>query len=163
VTGAFHVEAAGDSDVAITRDFSAPRELVFDAHVWPELVKRWLAARGWTFPVCRIDARPGGEYRYEWKREGGDERMGVSGRFLELDPAARIAATEQFDEPWYPGTAIVTTTFADAPGGTALTMMARYESRAARDGVLAGPMAKGVEAGYAKLARLLEEMQGEFR
>ena len=163
MTAPFKVEAVGECEMRISRGFAAPRELAFEAHVRPELVRRWLSAPGWTFKVCRIDARVGGSYRYEWKKESGEERMGMGGEFVELVPEERVVVRERFDTPWYPGTATVTTTFAESNGETTVAMTVRYESREARDGVMASEAPKGVEAGYAKLARLLEEMQGDFR
>lgn len=159
----FTVEPVGEREIVMSRGFPASRVTLFDAHVRPELLRRWLSTPGWTFRTCEIDASVGGSYRYVWKRDGSDERLGLSGEFIEVAWNERIVASERFDVAWYPGEARVTTTFNETDGVTTVTMTIRYESREARDGVLAGPAAKGVEAGYAKLARLVEDLQGDFR
>src|SRR5690606_38236222 len=126
------IEAQGDCAIVMTRAFRAPAALVFKAHTTPELVRQWLLGpEGWTMPVCEIDLRPGGAYRYEWQK--GEETMGMGGVFQEVDPPHRIVQTEAFDESWYPGEALVTTTFAEAKGMTTMTLTIRYESQAARD------------------------------
>jgi uncharacterized protein YndB with AHSA1/START domain len=149
------VEAQGDRELVITRSFNAPRELVFKAHSEPELVKRWLLGPdGWTMPVCEIDFRVGGEYRYVWRQANGSE-MGMGGMYKEIDRPAKIAATEKFDDPWYPGEGYSTITFTENNGTTAFRNVVRYESKEARDGVLASPMESGMIATYDRLETLL--------
>jgi uncharacterized protein YndB with AHSA1/START domain len=64
------VTTPSDREIAMTRVFNAPRHLVFDALTKPELVKQWLfGPPGWTMPVCEIDLRVGGQYRYVWRRD----------------------------------------------------------------------------------------------
>ena len=149
------VTAAGDREIVITRAFNAPRNLVFDAHTKPELVKRWLLGPpGWTMPVCEIDLRVGGRYRYVWRNENGTE-MGMGGEFREVVRPQRLVATERFDEAWYPGEALDTTVFVEQAGKTTVTLTVQYESREARDGVLKSPMAEGMAGGYDRLEELL--------
>jgi uncharacterized protein YndB with AHSA1/START domain len=81
--------------------------------------------------------------------------MGAGGVYREIVPPERIVATERFDDPWYRGEAIVTTTFGERDGVTTLAMTVRYESTEVRDGVLASPMEKGVRAGFDALAEVL--------
>jgi uncharacterized protein YndB with AHSA1/START domain len=72
------VEARGERELVISRTFNAPVEMVFDAHTKPELVRQWLLGpEGWTMPVCEIDLRPGGRYRYVWKKEKTGDEMGM--------------------------------------------------------------------------------------
>jgi len=148
------ITTVSDREIAITRVFNAPRRLVFDAHTKPELVRQWLGAfAGWTMPVCEIDLRVGGRYRYLWKKDG--EEMGMGGVFREIVKPERLVATEVFDDPWYPGTAVDTSVFTEQNGRTTLTLTVRYESRAARDAVLQSPMETGLKASYDRLEELL--------
>jgi uncharacterized protein YndB with AHSA1/START domain len=79
----------------------------------------------------------------------------VRGVFREIVSPERFVATEKFDEPWYPGEALVTNTLVERDGKTTLTLTVRYESPEARDAVLKTPMAKGVAANYDRLAEML--------
>jgi len=146
-----------DREVVITRLFDAPRGMVFDAHTKPDLVRRWLLGPpGWTMPVCEIDLRVGGKYRYVWENAGG-QRMGVSGTFKEIVRPSRIVITQLFDEDWTGGETIVITELAEQGGKTTLTITVRYASREARDGALKTGMTTGMEAGYERLENLLKE------
>lgn len=154
-TGTLKVTTPTDREIAMTRVFDAPRRLVFDALTKPELLKQWLLGPpGWSMPVCEIDLRVGGAYRYVWHGADGTV-MGMGGVFREIVVPERIVATERFDEPWYPGEALVTNVLVEQEGKTTLTLTVRYESREARDLVLKTPMAQGVAAGYDRLAELL--------
>lgn len=153
------VTTPSDREIALIRTFDAPRHLVFDALTRPELVKRWLGGLpGWTMPVCEIDARVGGAYRYVWRREEDSTEMGMGGVFVEITPPERLVATEKFDQSWYPGEAVVTTVLVEEAGRTTLTETVLYESREARDGVLQSGMADGVTASFDRLAELLAEV-----
>lgn len=145
-----------DRTIAMSRVFNASRELVFRAHVEPELVRRWLLGPdGWTMPVCEIDLKVGGAYRYVWQRDSDGTTMGIGGVFLAIDPPARLEATEKFDQAWYPGEAVVTTTLVEEGGKTTLTTTVLYESKEARDGVLKSGMESGVAASYDRLEAML--------
>jgi uncharacterized protein YndB with AHSA1/START domain len=147
-----------DREIAMTRVFDAPRSLVFDAFTKPELLKRWLGVRGgWTFPVCEVDLRVGGAYRYVWRGPKGQE-MGMGGIFREVVRPERVVCTEKFDESWYEGEAVDTMTFVERNGKTTATTTVLYSSKAARDGVLKSPMEKGVAEGYDKLDEVLGSM-----
>src|SRR4029077_14305681 len=101
--GKMTLDTRNDREIIMTRTFDAPRQLVFDAYTKPELVSRWLLGPpGWEMPECEIDLRVGGTYRYKWRNANGQE-MGMSGVFREIVPPERLVATEQFDQPWYPG------------------------------------------------------------
>lgn len=150
-------------ELAMTRVFDAPRELVYEAHTRPEFLKRWLGVhRGWSLAVCEIDLRVGGAYRYVWRGPDRPE-MGMGGVYLEVVPPERIVATEAFDQSWYPGEAVSTMTLIERDGKTTLTLTVRYESQAARDAVLKSPMEQGVSAGYDTLAQLLPAMAKELK
>jgi uncharacterized protein YndB with AHSA1/START domain len=129
---------------------------VFDAHTKPELIKRWLLGPpGWSMPVCEIDLRVGGTYRYVWRHDRNGNEMGMGGLYREIVAPQRIVHTERFDEAWYPGEALNTLVLVEKGGRTTLTQTVRYESREARDAVLKSGMESGVAASYERLADLL--------
>jgi uncharacterized protein YndB with AHSA1/START domain len=144
-----------EREIALTRVFDAPRALVYEALTTPEILKRWFGLQpGWSLAVCEMDLKVGGSYRWEWHGPNGTV-MGVSGVFQEVAPPERVCQTERFDEPWYPGGALVTLALAEDAGKTTLTLTVLYESQEARDGVLKTPMQCGLAAGYDRLAELL--------
>ena len=154
----FKVATPSDLEIAMTRVFNAPRRLVFEALTKPELVKQWLLGPpGWTMPVCEIDLRAGGACRFLWRGPNGAE-MGTRGVCREVAPPGRFVATERFDDPWYPGEALVTYALAEQAGITTLTLTVLYESREARDAVLKTPMEKGVAMSYDRLEQLLASL-----
>ncbi|MEP7326005.1 MAG: SRPBCC family protein [Gemmatimonadota bacterium] len=157
-TGTLQVTTPNDREIAMTRVFDAPRQLVWDAHTRPELLKRWLGVHnGWILAVCEIDLKVGGRYRYEWRSPKGIE-MGMGGVYREIVAPERMVATEKFDESWYPGEALDTTVLLERAGKTTVQVTVRYESKEARDGVLRSPMKEGMESGYDKLAELLASL-----
>src|SRR5687768_16510265 len=155
-TGALKVTTPSDHEIAMTRAFDAPRKLVFDAFTKPELIKRWLLGPpGWSMPVCEVDLKVGGMYRYVWRKDDDRTEMGIGGVYREIAAPERIVHTERFDDPWYPGEALVTTVFAEKGARTTVTQTMLLESREARDGVLASGMESGVAVSYDRLAELL--------
>ena len=155
-TLALQIKANGDREIVMTRVFDAPRKLVFDAFTKPELLKQWLLGPpGWSMPVCEIDLRIGGRYRYVWRRDTDGTEMGCGGVYREIVPPERLVHTEQFDNPWYPGESLITTVLDEQQGKTTLTATMLYESRDARDGILKSGMESGVAASYDRLAELL--------
>jgi uncharacterized protein YndB with AHSA1/START domain len=154
--GNLKIAAQGDRELVMTRSFNAPRKLVFDAFTKPELVKRWLLGPpGWSMPVCEIDLRVGGKYRWVWRRDSDGTEMGMGGVYREIVAPERIVSTEKFDDAWYPGEAVGTIQLTEHSGTTAMTQTVLYESREARDGVLKSPMESGVRASYDRLEDLL--------
>jgi len=154
-SGGLKLTTRGDREIVMTRVFDAPRSLVFEAFTKPELVRQWLLGpEGWSMPVCEIDLRVGGKYRYVWRHVKGHE-MGMGGVFREIVPPERIVSTEKFDEAWYPGEAVGTVVLTEQGGKTTLTQTVQYQSREAREAVLKSPMESGVAAGYDRLAELL--------
>jgi len=154
-SGALKVTTRGDREIVMTRVLDAPRSMVFDAFTKPELVRRWLLGpEGWSMPVCEIDLRVGGKYRYVWRHAKGQE-MGMGGEFREIVPPERIVSTEKFDESWYPGEAVGTLVLTEQDGKTTVTQTVLYQSREALEAVLKSPMESGVAAGYNRLAELL--------
>ena len=138
-------------EITMTRTFDAPRNLVFDALTKPELVKRWLLGpEGWTMPVCEIDLKVGGAWRYVWRNVDGRE-FGMDGVYREIAAPDRIVHIERFEE----GEAVVTTIFNEQAGKTTLTMTMLFASQKERDGALESGMADGVGVSYDRLEDIL--------
>ena len=94
-TGKLKVTAQSEREIVMTRDFDAPRRLVFDALTKPELLKRWLGVfGGWELAVCEVDLKVGGTYRYVWRRSSDGSEMGVRGVYREIVPPERLVCTE---------------------------------------------------------------------
>jgi uncharacterized protein YndB with AHSA1/START domain len=158
----FKVSTPSDREIRVTRDFDARRKLVFDAFTKPELVRRWLLGPpGWTMPLCEIDLRVGGAYRYVWRSEQDGSQMALGGVFREITPAERLVATEKFDDAWYPGEALDTTVFVEIGAITRTTITILYESQEARDTARRSGMEYGMAAGYERLEKLLPTLTGE--
>jgi len=149
------ITTPSDREVAFTRVFNAPRRLVFDAYTKCEYLKKWLGVfGGWSLDVCKIDLKVGGSYRYEWRNTDGTT-MAMGGVYREIVTGERIVATEKFDESWYEGEAVDTTTFVESDGKTTLTIVVKYLSKEVRDGVLQSEAAEGLNANFDNLDELL--------
>ena len=158
-TGNLKLTTQGDREIVMTRALDAPRRLVFDAFTKPELVKQWLLGPpGWSMPICEIELRVGGAYRYVWRRDSDGSEMGMGGVYREIAAPERLVATEKFEQPWYPGEAVSTTVLVEQGGKTTITQTVLYQSQEARDAVLKSGMERGVAASYDRLAELLASL-----
>jgi len=154
--GNLKLTTSGDREVVMTRAFDAPRRLVYDAHTKPDLVRQWLLGPpGWTMPVCEMDVRVGGKYRWVWRKDSDGSQMGIGGVYREVVAPERLVSTERFDEAWYPGESLNTLVLVEQGGRTTLTQTMRYESKEARDAVLKSGMESGVIASYDRLDAVL--------
>jgi len=154
-TATLEVTTPSELEIAMTRVFDAPRNLVFDAWTKPELLKRWLGVRnGWSLDVCEVDLKVGGAYRYVWRGPDGAE-MGMGGVYREIVTPELLVATERFDNPWYDGEALDTIVLVEEGGKTRATTTVLYESREIRDAVLASGMSTGVGESYDVLEDVL--------
>jgi uncharacterized protein YndB with AHSA1/START domain len=145
-----------DREIEMTRLFDAPRELVFEAFTNPEHVPHWFGPRGWSVPVCEIDLRPGGAWRYVLRGPNGED-MGMSGVYREITPPERVVTTESFDD--YPGESLNTLTLTEEDGKTRHTVNVLYADKETRDAVLASGMSEGASETLERLAELLESLQ----
>ena len=157
------VTLPADDQILITREFDAPRHLVYEAWTTPELVRRWWHARRGEVTLVEIDLRVGGRWRYVMIADGGQE-VGFHGEFRELVPAERIVSTEVYErlpdaDEAERNAAVNTVTFADADGGTSLAILSCYPSREVRDMVLES----GMEDGLQDALELVEEVAGSLR
>lgn len=150
-----HTRIEADPDVPlirIEREFAAPPDAVFRAHVDPELIVRWLGPDDIEMVIDTWDCRTGGAYRYEHRREG--EAYGFHGCFHEVRPSSLIVQTFTF-EGVPDGVALERLTLEDRGGRTVLVATSLVDSFEARDAFLASGMEGGVRAGYLALDRLL--------
>jgi uncharacterized protein YndB with AHSA1/START domain len=157
------VTLPSEREVKVTRSFKAPRALVYRAYTEPQLVRRWLLGPpGWSMPVCEMDVRVGGRYRWRWRNDQDGSEFGFAGTFRDVQPAARLVHTEAYD----PGTladsypaneAIVTVTFTEEGGVTTMTSLIDFGSTEARDAAVATGMTEGMEQSYQLLDQLLAD------
>lgn len=151
------VTTPSKTSVAVERTFDAPARLVWDAHTKPELIKQWLTGPdGWTMPVCEVDLRVGGNYRYEWAHPT-EQGFGTSGEFTEIEPVSRLGSTERMDG--FMGEATNLYTLAEQDGRTTLTLLMDFGSEEARDGAVATGMTDGIGASFDRLDPILETLK----
>ena len=156
--GPLVVTTPEDTQIVITRQFDAPRHLVFACYTQAPLIRRWLnGAEGWIMTVCEFEARVGGKYRYEWKAPSGYV-MGLGGVVREIEPVEHLVSAELFDEDWTGGETVSTLHFDEQDGRTTLVNTLNYSSKEARDGALKTPMAEGMEFGFGKLDTVLADL-----
>ena len=154
----FTVTTPSDQEVRLTRVFDAPRALVFEAMSKPEHVKRWWGClgEGYSVPVCEIDLRPGGRWRFVNRHPKGEAAF--HGEYREIDPPARLVFTEIFED--FPDVvSVVTSELSEENGKTRLTATVRYPSKEVRDIVMASGMSTGAGISYDRLEDLLAELQ----
>src|SRR5271168_531259 len=145
----------GKLEVLISREFEAPRELVFRAYTDPKLLVQWLGPRDLKMTVQQFDARSGGSYRYTHTR--GNEDYKFHGVIHELTAPERIIQTFEFEGFPEPGhVALETTRFTALPGNrTRVDTQSIFQSVADRDGMAEAGMKRGIEEGHQRLTDLL--------
>jgi uncharacterized protein YndB with AHSA1/START domain len=157
-SGTATVTLPTDEQILITREFDAPKHLVYKAFTTPELVKRWWHAKRGEVTVAEIDLRVGGKWRYVAVTDDGVE-VGFHGEYREIVPGERVVSTEVY-EGLPEGVSdddaatVNTATFAEADGRTTLTILVQAPSKDARDAIIDS----GMEAGLQDALDLLEEV-----
>lgn len=156
--GPLTITTPTDTQIVITRQFDAPRHLVFACYTQPALIRRWLnGAEGWVMTECAFEARVGGKYRYVWQAPSGYV-MDMGGTVREIEPVERVITAETYEDDWTGGETIVRLVLEEANQQTTLVNTITYSSREARDVALATPMAQGMEYGFTKLDTLLIDL-----
>jgi uncharacterized protein YndB with AHSA1/START domain len=157
-SSALTVTTPTDREILMTRVFDAPRPLVFEAWTSPKYVPQWLLGpEGWTMPVCEIDLRAGGAWRFVWRKsDGKEEEMEMTGLYREVVPPERVVHTESWGADW-PET-INTLTFSEKDGKTTCSLTVLYPSKEARDAALKTGMKDGVAVSFDRLDNLLRTM-----
>ena len=146
------------TEVRMTRVFDAPPALVFEAMTKPEHVKEWWGrlGEGYSVPVCEVDLRPGGAWRFVNRHPTGEAEF--YGVYREITAPDRIVFTEIF-APFPDAESVVTAVFTEENGKTRLTATCLYPSREVRDMVLQTGMEKGAAASYDRLEEVAGELQ----
>ena len=150
--GAAVVTLPTDTQILITREFAAPRHLVYKAYTTPELVKRWWAGQRGTVTSAEIDLRVGGMWRYVMVADRGFE-VAFHGHYREIIPNERIVTTEVYEA--MPGEGVLNVvTFTESGGRTTLSLLVQCASKEERDAI----MGSGMEGGMQEGMDLLEEV-----
>jgi uncharacterized protein YndB with AHSA1/START domain len=151
-TGTAKVTLPSDEQILITREFDAPKHLVYKAWTTPELVRRWWSAKRGEVTVAEIDLRVGGKWRYVMIACEGFE-VGFHGEYREILPNERLVSTEVY-EGMPEGEALDTLTLTEADGRTTLTLLVEHTSKEHRD----AHINSGMEAGLQDALDLLEQL-----
>lgn len=154
----FTVTPTSDREIHFSRLFDAPPAIVFEAMTRPEHVRRWWGClgEGYSVPVCDIDLRVGGAWRFVNRHPHGEAAF--HGEYLEIAPPSRLVFTEMFEE--FPDSvSVVTTDLVNEAGKTRMSATARYESQAVRDMVLKTGMEKGAALSYDRLEDLVATLR----
>lgn len=154
----FQVSTPSDNQIVMTRLFNAPRELVFEVMSKPEHVRRWWGnlGPGYSVPVCEIDLRVGGKWRFVNAHPNGE--AGFHGVYREIDAPGRLVFTEIFD-PFPDAESVVAAVLTEEGGKTRLTATCTYPSKEVRDMVKSTGMENGAAASYNRLEDLIQELQ----
>ena len=158
------VTLPSDREVRVKRWFDAPRQLVFDAHTKPELVRKWQTGYpGWDMSMCDMDVRVGGKYRWQWTNPEDGKQFGFYGTFTNVNAPSHIAQEEYYD----PGDmdysmpvgdpCIVSLDLSERNGTTTLICNMTFASKAARDDAVASGMTDGMEYSYARLEDVINK------
>ncbi|MEO7190433.1 MAG: SRPBCC family protein [Vicinamibacterales bacterium] len=147
----FTVTTPSDREIRMTRLFDAPRDSMFAAMTRPEHITRWWGrlGEGYSVPVCEVDLRPGGAWRFVNRTPAGD-LVAFSGVYREIAPPDRTVHTEIF-EAFPDAESVVTAVFSEEHGRTRLTATVLYPSREVRDAVLQSGMERGAAISYDRL------------
>ena len=146
-----------DQQILITREFDAPRHLVYEAWTTPELVKRWWSGQRGAMTISEIDLRVGGTWRYVMVAQGGHE-VAFHGEYREIVPDERIVTTEVY-EAMPEAEALNIVTFTEVDGRTTVTLLAETASKEDRDAILNS----GMEVGMQEQMDLLEQVAISLR
>jgi uncharacterized protein YndB with AHSA1/START domain len=157
-SGTAKVTLPTDEQILITREFDAPRHLVYRAWTTPDLVRRWWPGKRGRMTVAEIDLRVGGRWRYAMEAEGGHE-VAFNGEFREIVPDERLVYTEAYEAMPDAEAAVNTITFTEADGRTTLTILVQHATREQRDGHIGSGMEGGMQEGM----DLLEELAVSLR
>ncbi|MEA2302992.1 MAG: hypothetical protein QOH43_272 [Solirubrobacteraceae bacterium] len=160
-SGTAKVTLPTDEQILITREFDAPKHLVYKAYTTPELVKRWWSGHRGGMTIAEIDLRVGGRWRYAMVAEGGFE-VAFHGEYREIVPDERIVTTEVFEgASEAPGAEppLNIVTFTEVEGRTTLTLLVQCPSKEVRDLIIDS----GMEAGMQEGMDLLEQVASSLR
>jgi uncharacterized protein YndB with AHSA1/START domain len=156
----FKVTTPSDRAIRLTRLFNAPRALVFEAMTRPEHVRQWWGqlGEGYSVPVCEIDFRVGGKWRFVNRHPKGEAAF--HGEYREINPPSRVVFTEIFED--FPDSvSVVTSELVEEDGKTRLIATVEYPSLEVRDMVIASGMSRGAGISYDRLEDLVGRLQNK--
>ncbi len=159
-SGTATVTLPSDEQILITREFDAPRHLVYKAWTTPDLVKRWWSGHQGEMTVAEIDLRVGGRWRYVMVAPGGFE-VAFHGEYREIVPNERIVNTQVYETPDAPEGegALNIVTFTEVAGRTILSLLVQTASKQDRDAI----MSSGMEVGMQEQMDVLEQLAISLR
>ncbi len=159
-SGTATVTLPSDTQILITRQFDAPKHLVYRAWTTPDLVKRWWHANRGEMTVCEIDLRVGGKWRYVMVADG-DFEVGFHGEYREIVPNERLVSTEAYEgiPDADAHAALDTLTLTEVDGRTTLTILVEHQTKEGRD----AHIESGMEAGMQDAMDLLEQVAISLR
>jgi uncharacterized protein YndB with AHSA1/START domain len=159
-SGSAKVTLPSEEQILITREFDAPRALVFKAWTTPELVSQWWSAKRGKTTVAEIDLRPGGKWRSAMVTDDGFE-VAFHGEYREVVPEERIVSTEIYEgiSDGEENATLNTATFVEVDGRTTLTLLIEAPSKQVRDAIIES----GMEDGLQDALDLLEEAANSLR
>jgi uncharacterized protein YndB with AHSA1/START domain len=158
-SGTAVVALQGDTEMLITREFNAPRHLVYKAYTTPELVRRWWAGRRGQMMIAEIDLRVGGMWRFVMTSSEGFE-VAFHGTYREIVADERLVHTEVYEA--MPDAEVVNTiAFEEADGRTTLTVLVECATREIRDGMMASGMEVGMQEAYDLIEQIAIELAEE--
>src|SRR5205809_156296 len=151
------VTLPADDQILITREFDAPKELVWRAYTEPDLVRRWWHANRGEMTVCDIDLRPGGGWRYVMVTPDGDE-VAFHGQYREVVPYERIVSTEVY-EGVPDAEAVDTIEFTEADGRTTITLLVQHQRKEHRDMHIESGMENGLQDALDLLEQVAQSIE----
>ena len=153
----FVLTTPSDREIRMTRLFDAPARLVFEAMSKPEHVTQWWGRIGddYSVPICEVDLRPGGKWRYVNRHPKGEAEF--YGVYREINPPSRIVFTEIF-APFPDAESVVTVELTEENGKTRFTITSAYPSREVRDMVLKSGMERGAAISYDRLEEVAQSL-----
>ena len=155
------VTLPSDREILVTREFDAPRDLVFKAMTDPDLIPRWWGPRGYTTTVDKMDVRPGGSWRFVVRDPDGRE-SGFRGEYREVVAPERVVQTFEW-EPMAGHISVDTAIFTEHDGRTLLTTRSLFSSKEDRDGMVQSGMEKGLRETQDRFSELLLELRDSAR
>jgi uncharacterized protein YndB with AHSA1/START domain len=158
--GAANVTLPADTQILVTREFDAPRRLVWRAYTEPDLIKRWWAGLRGNVTSVEVDLRVGGRWRYVMEANGGFE-VAFHGEYREISPVERLVNTEAFEGIPDPdgNAALVTMTLVDKDDRTFLEVLIEAKDKAGRDAIINSGMEGGMQESYDALEQVAASLK----
>jgi uncharacterized protein YndB with AHSA1/START domain len=161
-SGKLTVSLPSDKEILLTRVFDAPPRMVYEVMTKPEYVRRWWCCMdGFNMPVCEIDLRVGGRWRFVMRGPDGND-VAFNGEYREIVPAQRVVGTEVF-EPYPDSPSLVTTTFEAQGEKTLFRSLVQHQTKEARDMHVNSGMEHGAAIAYDRLEQQARDLTAAQR